>query len=207
MVWQKKIGALYSGLNLKSKANAIIFTEWFIIRRVAYSATALFAQSQTWLQFQILFNLSIVTIWLMGYVRPFETRNFLIMEFINEIFLCIVLYHMICFTDIVSDSRARTDAGVSCVAFTSIVLIINFCVLFSGILHRFKLIIQRYQNRKRYQKLLNFRRLQDVSLLEQQVNNRTDLGDLERKIIAVEVKAKKTSYLSNLTAGSGRSRI
>ena len=45
----QKIGSLYSGLNLKSKANALSFTEWFIVRRVAYSAAVLFAQSQAWL--------------------------------------------------------------------------------------------------------------------------------------------------------------
>ena len=41
---QKKIGSLYQGLNLKSKADALSFTEWFIARRIMYAATALFAQ-------------------------------------------------------------------------------------------------------------------------------------------------------------------
>ena len=45
---KKKIGSLYSGLNLKSKAEALSFTEWFIARRMLY-AGAVFAINQAWL--------------------------------------------------------------------------------------------------------------------------------------------------------------
>ena len=48
---EKRIGSLYSGLNLKSKAEALSFSEWFIGRRILYAATAVFAKNQTWLQF------------------------------------------------------------------------------------------------------------------------------------------------------------
>ena len=47
---KKKIGSLYSGLNLKSKVEALTFTEWFIMRRLFYSGAA-FAIDQSWLQF------------------------------------------------------------------------------------------------------------------------------------------------------------
>lgn len=48
---QRRFGTLYSQLNLKSKSEALSFTEWFIARRILYSAAAFFALSQTWLQF------------------------------------------------------------------------------------------------------------------------------------------------------------
>lgn len=145
-----------------------------------------------------------ITLWHLGYIRPFESWSYLLLEFTNETFLAFILYHMICFTEIVNDARVRTDAGISCVVFTSIILLINLCVIFSGILYKLKLLIKRYQNRKRAEKLMQMRRLRGISLLEQ--SSKAGASDLERKIIAVEVKAKQTSYLMNLKS-NGKFKI
>ena len=194
---QKKIGSLYFGLNLKSKVDSLSYTEWFIARRMLYAASALFAQDQAWLQFQLIFNLSIFSMWLIGKVRPFESVNFLLIEFMNEIFFVIIVYHLVCFTNIVADARVRTDAGISCIVFTCLAIFVNFVIMVAGMAHSIVLHIKRHQAKKLAKKRMLQRQIEELAARLQNPN----MNDLERKIVAVEVKAKQTSYLTSLRNG------
>ena len=80
----------------------------------------------------------------MGKVRPFESVKHLMIEFVNEVFFVVILYHLICFTDIVADTRARVNSGYSCIAFTSMIIFFNFLIMLGGIAHTVKLYIKRY---------------------------------------------------------------
>ena len=47
---KQKFGALYQGLNLKSKRESLVFTEWMVLRRLIFAAGAVFAVNHLWLQ-------------------------------------------------------------------------------------------------------------------------------------------------------------
>ena len=135
--------------------------------------------------------------WLIGKVRPFESINYLLIEFMNEIFFVIIVYHLVCFTNIVADARVRTDAGISCIVFTCLAIFVNFVIMVAGMAHSIVLHIKRHQAKKLAKNRMLQRQIEELAARLQNPN----MNDLEKKIVAVEVKAKQTSYLMSLRNG------
>ena len=78
----------------------------------------------------------------------------LMIEFINESFFILVCYHMICFTLIVMDAKMRSDMGISCVAFTSVIIAINLFVMLAKLFQAIKLLIKRQCAKRKFRKML-----------------------------------------------------
>lgn len=47
--WRETFDSIYMNLNLKSKVHALFFTEWFLIRRFIYAATAFYGIGNYWI--------------------------------------------------------------------------------------------------------------------------------------------------------------
>lgn len=133
---------MYDGLNVKSKKDSLKFTEWNILRRVIYAAAAVFAVNHLWLQFEILFNSSLFALIIVGNIRPFDSVFKQRLEYVNECSLIIILYHMVCFSDIVPSAWTRNNAGISCFFFTLAAIAINLVILFDSLIYTIKLHIK-----------------------------------------------------------------
>lgn len=105
----------------------------------------------------MLFNTALFSLWIIGTIRPFESPYVLGIEFTNEYFFILILYHLVCFTDIVPDTRTRSDVGVSCVVFTFAIIAINLVVMLGNISQAIKLQIKRHIARQKFKKLLKQR--------------------------------------------------
>ena len=117
--WIDRVGSIYQGLNLKSKVNSLFHVEWFLLRRFIYAATAFYAIGNYWVQFQILFNCSLFTIWVIGSMRPFDSLYTMRVELVNECFLLMILYHTTFFTYVIPETKVRHKIGLSAVFWTS----------------------------------------------------------------------------------------
>jgi hypothetical protein len=70
----------------------------------------------------------VATIILNGYLMFVNPRDF-IMEQTNEFFIMILLYHMICFADLVTDTTTRGNIGWSMVGTMCLNVFFNFGVI------------------------------------------------------------------------------
>ena len=76
-----RIGTIYDGLILKK--SSLIQPEWFIFRRLAFAAFAIYGTGCLWIQFFFLFNTSFFTFGIINR-RVHELRLVHIMELVNE---------------------------------------------------------------------------------------------------------------------------
>ena len=61
---------------------------------------------------------------------PYEIKGTWRIELFNDYCILIVLYHMMCFTEMVRDSDARYHfVGSSCILFTGFNIVVNLFVL------------------------------------------------------------------------------
>jgi hypothetical protein len=70
----------------------------------------------------------VATIILNGFLIFIHSKDFFI-EQTNEFFIMILMYHMICFADLVTDERARGYVSWSMVGFMGLNFLFNFMVI------------------------------------------------------------------------------
>jgi len=184
----EKYGTFYEGLNIESNKNALLYSEWFFIRRQIFGITAMFVGENMWLTLQILFSCSVIQLIILGYVKPLESQFRNKLEMVNEVFQMLIQYHLITFTDVVSSAETRSRMGISCVLVTCFHISVNLAVMFSDICRKGELLLKRHFAKKRYKRLL----LQRLAYYE---NKKMTIEELRKEIIKVEVKAKQHSYL------------
>jgi hypothetical protein len=102
--------------------------------------------------FQIAINNFLVTFMLI-YMKWFEVYQEFYYKFfqaLNEVFVLLVNYHMICFADFISDNRTRTIMGWSLIATISVNLLVNFgYIVFGSAKESYYKLRKRYLLRKR----------------------------------------------------------
>ena len=104
------------------------------------------------------------------------------------------------FTDLVSLAETRSYMGVSCFLITVGAIVINLNVMVISIIGNFKLLLKRHIARQAYKKHKKL-----MELFKPNPRYSPDLEGLRRNIIAVRVKAKKTSYLDAIkNPGKGK---
>ena len=87
---------------LKIETASIKIPEWFLLRRLAFSAIALYALGQIWLALALLFLSSMVTMTLIvGLGQPFEGTGAQKLELFNEMCLLFIQYHLIAFSEFI----------------------------------------------------------------------------------------------------------
>ena len=87
---------------LKVEAASLKIPEWFLLRRIAFSAIALFALGQFWIALALLFLSSMITMTLIvGLGQPFEGIGAQRLELFNEICLLFLQYHLIAFSEFI----------------------------------------------------------------------------------------------------------
>ena len=80
----KHWGSFYEDYNLSSRKYALVQTGWFIIRRCLYAACTVFYADSFWLSLQVLFNSSIISVYILGSIKPYDTMSRNRLEIFNE---------------------------------------------------------------------------------------------------------------------------
>lgn len=98
----------------------------YFVRRAALAATCVLLGGSPVFQFMVLFTSQIITVTYLGEVRPFNTRAELRKEFFNEVYLFIMIYHLMLFTSEHTEvAKLRNYGGMSMIIFTIIVVVFN----------------------------------------------------------------------------------
>ena len=140
-------------MNLKSKKYMFVHQVWFIVRRLIYAAAAVFALKQLWLINMLVFYPSMASLIIVGMIKPFEAVADYRLELLNEALFLTIMYHVMCFTELVPSIPAKNTMGWSCMIFTIIAIMINFIVVFLVILRAMILHVKRFVARRQHSKL------------------------------------------------------
>jgi hypothetical protein len=78
--------------------------------------------------FQIFFNIMLGKIFIIFTIGQeiYLDRNSFFFQYINEMFIWMIIYHMICFADLVTDAYTLNLCGWSAVATLTLCLLLNF---------------------------------------------------------------------------------
>ena len=106
-----RYGSLYEELNLNEKWGLIAFRVWFLLRRIAIIC-ALLLTTHLWLQIITAFAQEVIALIILGWMSPYKEKEKWKREILNEWFITLTIYHVICFTE--SNSfEMRTVMGYS----------------------------------------------------------------------------------------------
>lgn len=89
---------MYAELDLKKKWSAIAFRVSFLLRRIVI-ISALLLTDQLWLQISMAFIQEITVMIILGWMQPYEEASKWRRELLNEWFITITIYHVMCFTE------------------------------------------------------------------------------------------------------------
>ena len=126
--WRHKIGSLY--LNFKFNKGKLQVLEPFFsaMRRLLLIIAVIFLKGFPVFQLMVCTYTWAATIILNGYLMFENPRDFTIDQ-TNEAFIMILVYHMICFADLVTDEKTRGNIGWSMVGTMCLNILFNFGVI------------------------------------------------------------------------------
>lgn len=146
---KQRFSSLYEGL--KEKTSSLILTEWFICRRVIFAASTYCLYGHLWAQTQILFGSSIMTLYILKlkiYSDPYVEN----VETCNEIFVMIIQYHVLTFSDLVESADTKVLTGKSCAFLTILCIVINLAIILKSTCVSCKSAIKKSHAKARYLK-------------------------------------------------------
>ena len=114
------------------------------------------------------------TVILNGMAEPFALAKNLFIEQTNELIIMILIYHMLCFADLVTEEQTRSNIGWSMIAIMCGTIVFNFSIiLFDSIGVFYKKVRLWYYSRKnliRWDKLMEFKLIWSSKLISSQSN-------------------------------------
>lgn len=111
-----RYGELYAGFNTKDGYWMLFY--WFIdyVRKFLLAISVVVYQDQLWLQLLVLTMSSIFIIIANGHIKAKTSKFDQRMEAFNEVKLLLLMYHMLCFTELGPDPETKYTIGYSCSA-------------------------------------------------------------------------------------------
>ena len=143
---------MWAGLSTDDKS-FIVYHWYFLLRRFMIGALCVF--SRKFLIFQIaglVFNIIFATI-IQGSTLCMEDKRLNSVEYLNESMIMLVMYCLICFTDLVPDLETRSYIGYVCQAFVIFHIIFNLSFLFGDYVMKVKLRYKRWSMFRKYAKM------------------------------------------------------
>lgn len=104
----------------------------YLARRLAFAIIVVVYPTNQFLQITVQIYFSLIAFAYLLNDRPLESRFALRMEVINEMTLLVVTYHIMCFTDAVSDVTLRYSFGVTFIATLSLCIGVHLFFLVAG---------------------------------------------------------------------------
>lgn len=133
--FERKYGAVYEGLKLKSRS-ALVYNSYFVMRRCLFMCIALFLYRHVLLQ---LFSVVMLTLIACSYVllySPFEEPKQNKLEVMNEFITLGLTYFCICFTNLISDTKTQYLIGFFFVGMFSLCIGVHLFFLFKDLIKK-----------------------------------------------------------------------
>ena len=112
--FKNKYHGAYEGLDVR-KNKFLVYPLVFFYRRLLIPSSIIFYPDSFILHFATTFLTSMINITLIAYQRPFESKKKNVVHILGEVDILCLLYHFLCFTDFVTDTRLRHYVGYSAI--------------------------------------------------------------------------------------------
>ena len=123
---RKKFGNLFSKYHTNPMhSGTTTFAFYFYLRRLLLAMSVVMLKHFLVGQFFIFVMTQIFQVILLGMVKPFKTNLQNKSEIHSEIVTMLIMYHIFCFTDWISDVEIRYFLGYSCLALNAIHIGVN----------------------------------------------------------------------------------
>jgi hypothetical protein len=107
-----KFGSGIEDLNFfREQTKVVIFPIIYNIRNLAYVSTIIFMQSWPSLSIQVVSFSSLLVIIATGILKPWKDKGQMVMQYIDEIHILLVTYHLYLFTRYMIDTNMREVMG------------------------------------------------------------------------------------------------
>ena len=150
--FRKKFGEMFEKYRYKDN-NRYVLLEPFVslTRRLVLAVSFVFLSHLKYFGlFSANFQMTFVVIF-NGMVTPFGTKKDLFIEQYNEVFVAFLIYHIICFADLVTDPYTKNMLGFSMIGVMSLAILTGFSIMafsiISSLVNYCKLKKQRTRNR------------------------------------------------------------
>ena len=148
--FSRRYGALYSGLKYEDKKGLLtnrtltmLFPLFFVLRRLIFSAAALFLSQYPVLQLISLYYVTTLMIIFLMWHMPFEEPWDNLTEVFNEVTTILLLYFMNTFSDFVPEASQRYQNAWFFIAILSVNILFHLSFLAKGILDELLLKCER----------------------------------------------------------------
>jgi len=121
----KKHGAFYEELELRNGKLVLMQPAWFLARRLLLAVMVVFLNTTVIWQIALMNLTVIVQVILLGRVAPFKRRFSNHFETFSECIVMMVMYHLICFTDFMTDLDVRFKLGYTVSAVVCLHLLVS----------------------------------------------------------------------------------
>ena len=142
---RERIGSLYEELDLSKSKWVIAVPINFMIRRIMTCITIVYVETPVYQIFVLDFTVLFVVI-LHGQILPFSTKSHHRIDVFNEVCVLVIMYHMIVYTDFVTNAHRKFEMGWSMITITLINVVVNIGFL---LYMQVKDTIALYQRKKR----------------------------------------------------------
>lgn len=131
--FQKKFGDVYEGLKPTQKS-VLAFPVYFIVRRILFMVAAFMLIQYVILQTGMMLVITLVAVVYILHTAPFESPLMNKLEVMNECATLILIYFLICFTEITDSTADKYQIGFLFVGGTILCISIHLYFIISDIL-------------------------------------------------------------------------
>lgn len=116
---------LYTDIQLNEGIYPLIYFPLFLIRRLLFCLLPILLTTHPTFQLQLLLFSSKLNLILYTTLHPHHPHHRHTLELLNESLTVVLIYHMICFTDLVLDPIGKFYMGYSYVGVAGLVVLVN----------------------------------------------------------------------------------
>jgi hypothetical protein len=116
-----------------------------MLRRLWITFLVTIIKQDSYLQVQLIILNSALMLAYITYVKPFESTLLNNLEIFNELSILFATYHLLCFTQFVSDPEAQYTMGWSLIWVTVLNIAVNICIMTYTSLGNLKLLFKKYK--------------------------------------------------------------
>ena len=126
--YEDMYGSLYNKLRLKDNKLVLLHSVYYLIRRITFPMVVIFTDKLCY-QFIAVQVYYLASVWIIGYLRPFDDPSVLKTEIFNEVVMLMILMCMIGFSDIVPTVESQFIVGYICSFIIGFHLVANILLI------------------------------------------------------------------------------
>ena len=130
--YREKFGSIYEKFQFTRGKMKVLEPFYSAVRRLIMATVLVFLKGYPTFQIMTITYSWCAIIIMTGHIQPFKDPRDYFIDCMNELFILLLIYHLICFADFVKDYQTQTYVGWSMVSVMMLNIAINFTIILWG---------------------------------------------------------------------------